>query len=76
MGLLTLVPEHTINVGNTFIVFSLILVLAESYFWFVQNNFDIYSLIEFILAIVLLIYGLDLKSNKKKFISLNVLVDN
>ncbi len=72
LGIMTVMPHYAAYVGRTFIVFSSLMILVEAY-WISRIGFDIISIIRLSLALVLLLYGIELKSGKTRLISLKAL---
>src|SRR3989339_916226 len=68
LGIITIIPHYAVYAGRTFVVFSILMALGEIYS--IRNtSFSYFSAAEFILAIVLLLYGLELMSGRNKLIS-------
>ena len=67
-------PSYTVYVGRTFIVFSVLMTVAVLYS-INQTSLNAFLAAELITAIVLFLYGRELKSGKEKFISLKVLTN-
>lgn len=75
LGVITIIPYYAPYAGRTFVVFSILMVLGEIYT--IRNaDFSFFSAAEFVLAIVLFLYGMELMSERKKLISLKVLSKN
>jgi len=72
LGVITIIPHYAAYAGRTFVVFSILMALGEFYSMR-SSDFSYFSAAEFILAIVLLLYGLELMSGRNKLISLKVL---
>src|SRR3989338_7416133 len=69
LGIITIIPHYAAYAGRTFVVFSILMALGE--FYSMRNaDFSFFSAAEFILAIVLFLYGLELTSKSSKLISL------
>ena len=67
-------PFYSVYVGITFMVFSVIMIAMVLYL-VSKTSLNVFSAAELITAIVLFLYGRELKSGKKKFISLKVLTN-
>ena len=72
LGVITIIPYYAAYAGKTFVVFSVLMALGEIYS--MRNaDFSFFSAAEFVLVIVLFLYGMELMSDKNKSISLKVL---
>jgi len=72
LGIITIIPHYAVYAGRTFVVFSILMALGEIYSMR-SADFSFFSAAEFVLAIVLFLYGMELMSKSDKLISLKVL---
>lgn len=74
-GLLTMFPKYNKFVGVTLIVFGVIIFAASMMEYLKQGTSNLNLATEFLMSVVLFMYGLDLRLKKGSFISLHVLTD-
>jgi len=74
-GLITMWPKYDKFVGITLIIFSVIIFAANLSYYLKEGASNLNLATEFLMSIVLFMYGIDLMSQKGSFISLNVLAD-
>lgn len=72
LGVITIIPHYAAYAGRTFVVFSVLMALGEIYSMR-SSDFSFFSAAEFVLAVVLFLYGMELMSDSNKLISLKVL---
>jgi len=74
-GLLTLFPQYDKFVGVTLIIFGSI-IFTHNLTDYLRSGISSFNLaIEFLMSIVLFMYGLDLRLKKGSFVSLSILAD-